>query len=82
VSELTRRQFVKCITAVGIACTIGFSSFLRGRGLNEKLQGGFVPNIVWVCSDDHSFQTIGAYGGRLKRLNPTPHIDRLAQETE
>jgi arylsulfatase A-like enzyme len=80
VSELTRRQFVKRTTAVGAACTIGFPSFLRGRGLYEKLQGGFVPNIVWVFSDDHSFQTIGAYGGRLKRLNPTPHIDRLAQE--
>jgi arylsulfatase A-like enzyme len=38
------------------------------------------PNIVWIFSDDHSFQTIGAYGGRLKGLNPTPNIDRLAKE--
>jgi arylsulfatase A-like enzyme len=38
------------------------------------------PNIVWIFSDDHSFQTIGAYGGRLKALNPTPNIDRLAKE--
>ncbi|MEM9160297.1 MAG: sulfatase [Verrucomicrobiota bacterium] len=38
------------------------------------------PNIVWIFSDDHSFQTIGAYGGRLQSLNPTPHIDRLAAE--
>ena len=41
-SELTRRQFIKRIAAVGTACTIGFPSFLRGRGLNEKLQVGFV----------------------------------------
>lgn len=38
------------------------------------------PNIVWIFSDDHSYQTIGAYGGRLQELNPTPHIDRLARE--
>ena len=38
------------------------------------------PNIVWIFSDDHSFQTIGAYGGRLKSLNPTPNIDKIANE--
>ena len=38
------------------------------------------PNIVWIFSDDHSYQTIGAYGGRLESLNPTPNIDRLANE--
>ena len=41
---------------------------------------GSRPNIVWIFSDDHSYQTIGAYGGRLESLNPTPHIDRLARE--
>tara|TARA_B110000879_G_scaffold64355_1_gene90554 strand:- start:8533 stop:10038 length:1506 start_codon:yes stop_codon:yes gene_type:complete len=38
------------------------------------------PNILWIFSDDHSFQTIGAYGGRYKELNPTPNIDRIAKE--
>lgn len=38
------------------------------------------PNIVWIFSDDHSYQTIGAYGGRFQTLNPTPNIDRLAKE--
>jgi len=38
------------------------------------------PNIVWIFSDDHTQQTIGAYGGRLESLNPTPNIDRLARE--
>ena len=36
------------------------------------------PNIIWIFTDDHSYQTIGAYGGRLQSLNPTPNIDRLA----
>ncbi|MHC4249574.1 MAG: sulfatase-like hydrolase/transferase [Planctomycetota bacterium] len=38
------------------------------------------PNIVWIFADDHAFQAIGAYGGRLKKLDPTPNIDRLAAQ--
>lgn len=38
------------------------------------------PNIVWIFSDDHSYQTIGGYGGRLQSLNPSPNIDRIAKE--
>ncbi|MFT6792195.1 MAG: hypothetical protein ACJAR1_000174 [Rubritalea sp.] len=38
------------------------------------------PNIIWIFSDDDSYQTIGAYGGRLQKLNMTPNIDRLAVE--
>lgn len=38
------------------------------------------PNIVWIFSDDHSYQTIGAYGGRLQSLNPSPNIDRIAKQ--
>ncbi len=40
------------------------------------------PNIVFIFSDDHSIQTIGAYGARLsefcRQQNVTPNIDRLA----
>lgn len=38
------------------------------------------PNIVFVFSDDHSPQAIGAYDGWLKELDPTPNIDRLASQ--
>ena len=38
------------------------------------------PNIIWIFSDDHSYQTIGAYESRFQYLNPTPNIDRLANE--
>ncbi|GAA3615099.1 sulfatase [Flavivirga amylovorans] len=31
-------------------------------------------------SDDHTSQAIGAYGGRLAALNPTPTIDAIASE--
>lgn len=40
------------------------------------------PNIVFIFSDDHSIQTIGAYGARLsefcKRQKVTPNLDKLA----
>jgi len=42
------------------------------------------PNIVFILSDDHSLQTIGAYGARLsefcKQQNVTPNLDRLAEQ--
>lgn len=41
-SKMSRRQFVKGSAAIGAASTLGFPSLLRGRGLNEKLQVGFI----------------------------------------
>ena len=38
------------------------------------------PNIVFVFSDDHATHAIGAYGGPLQRVNPTPNIDQLARQ--
>jgi arylsulfatase A-like enzyme len=38
------------------------------------------PNIIFVFTDDHATQAIGAYGDRLAPLDPTPNIDRLARE--
>jgi arylsulfatase A-like enzyme len=44
------------------------------------LQATDRPNILYIMSDDHAAHGIGAYGGRLAALNPTPNIDRLARE--
>lgn len=35
------------------------------------------PNILIIVSDDHAYQTIGAYGSRFMK---TPAIDRIAKE--
>lgn len=48
-----------------------------GAGLAPDSQK---PNILFIFSDDHSTQTIGAYNGRHAPLNPTPNIDRIAEE--
>ena len=38
------------------------------------------PNILFIFTDDHAPHAIGAYGGWLKGVNPTPNIDRLASQ--
>ncbi|MEP3833611.1 MAG: acetylglucosamine-6-sulfatase, partial [Rhodopirellula bahusiensis] len=32
------------------------------------------PNIVFIMSDDHTSQAVGAYGSRLAYLDPTPNL--------
>ena len=48
----------------------------------EKNQSNIIdkPNIIFIMSDDHTSQAIGAYKSRLSVLNPTPTIDRLSKE--
>ncbi|MGV3559918.1 sulfatase family protein [Larkinella arboricola] len=35
------------------------------------------PNVIFIFSDDHAYQAIGAYGSKLAK---TPNIDRIARE--
>ena len=35
------------------------------------------PNIIFILSDDHAYQAIGAYGNKIAK---TPNIDRIAKE--
>lgn len=35
-------------------------------------------NIVYIMTDDHSYQTLSAYGSAVSKLAPTPNLDRLA----
>jgi len=45
------------------------------EGCSASAQGP--PNILFIFSDDHACQAIGAYGSRINR---TPSIDRIARE--
>ncbi|SVE51191.1 uncharacterized protein METZ01_LOCUS504045 [marine metagenome] len=38
------------------------------------------PNVVFIFSDDHSYEAVSAYGGRLSKVAPTPNLDRIAKE--
>ncbi|MEZ6138775.1 MAG: sulfatase-like hydrolase/transferase [Pirellulaceae bacterium] len=41
------------------------------------VDAGKQPNILFVFSDDHALQAIGAYGSKI---NQTPNLDRIAKE--
>lgn len=54
-----------------ISCgVVGFP--LSGVGASSSR-----PNIVFIFSDDHALQAIGAYGSKI---NHTPNMDRLARD--
>ncbi|NIJ55825.1 sulfatase family protein [Dyadobacter arcticus] len=51
-----------------LLCITAFSSFAQTPQR---------PNIIFIFSDDHAYQGIGAYGNKIVK---TPHIDRIARE--
>ena len=53
------------------------STIISGTAFAEEAKK---PNILFIMSDDHAAHAIGAYGGRLAALNPTPTLDQLAKE--
>lgn len=48
-----------------------------GQPPKKEAQKSKRPNIIFILSDDHAFQAISAYGGKLVQ---TPNIDRIARE--
>lgn len=57
-------------TLIPITCAL---ASLAGLAAADKR-----PNILFIFTDDHSPNAIGAYNRWLKSVNPTPQIDRLA----
>ncbi len=49
-------------------------------GTSQTVEAQKPLNIIHIMTDDHSYQTISAYGHALGRLAPTPNLDRLAAE--
>lgn len=59
-----------------LSASLGMLSSALGIEPKELMKP---PNILFIMSDDHTTQAIGAYGSRLATLNPTPNIDALAK---
>jgi arylsulfatase A-like enzyme len=74
--NMNRREVIRLgagATALGaMAPLFGFPLL---EGCAPASQGP--PNILFIFSDDHACQAIGAYGSRI---NHTPNIDRIARE--
>lgn len=47
---------------------------------NPKTAKAQKLNILYIMTDDHAAHAFGNYGGRLAKLNPTPNLDKLANE--
>ncbi len=60
--------------SLSIPSAIGIVSCTEKQGREEK------PNILFIITDDHALQAIGAYNHPFTKLAPTPNIDRLAKE--
>jgi len=58
---------------------LGFVAVLAvlARGAGCAPEAAPRPNIIFIFTDDHGAQAIGAYGSQI---NETPNIDRLARE--
>lgn len=47
------------------------------RAQEASAQQAKRPNILFIFTDDHAYQSIGAYGSKI---NKTPNIDRIARD--
>lgn len=73
---MKRRDFIKLISAVGIASlTGGCLSGTAATSLSKAADAG-KPNFLFILSDDCTFRDIGCYGGQAH----TPNINQLAKD--
>jgi len=75
---LSRRNFLRLAGAACLGTAVGTGLAPAQAASRQR------PNILFVFSDDHSFQTIGVYDSHLsafcRQQAVTPNIDRLADE--
>ena len=71
---MNRRAFLKTLGAAATALSL--ESLARAAQTAPAPKSG-LPNILFIFTDDHAVQSIGAYGSKI---NQTPHVDRLAKE--
>jgi len=74
--DQTRRQFLKNIgmASAGLAMASAMPGCPKTRLTTPSSKK---PNIVFIFTDDHAVQSIGAYGSKI---NKTPNLDRIAKE--
>ncbi|MEM9828583.1 MAG: sulfatase-like hydrolase/transferase, partial [Planctomycetota bacterium] len=75
---MMQRRF-SCIGQVLLVRLVVLFACFAWAGPSHSVAGD-KPNILFIMSDDHAAHGIGAYGGRLAKLSPTPTLDRLAAE--
>jgi arylsulfatase A-like enzyme len=56
---------------------IGICAFMLLNSCQFKQESGKRPNILFIMTDDHSYQTLSAYNDKLIK---TPNLDRIADD--
>lgn len=59
-----------------IILTILFSAFSSYQ-MHDRAKPASRPNILFIMTDDHAYQAMSCYNGKL---NQTPNIDRIAKD--
>ena len=57
-----------------VTCAVASSAPLAAAPAQESGPKGSRPNILFIFSDDHATDAIGAYGGRLAEVDPTASV--------
>ena len=81
--KTVRRNLSWIIKSIGAGSVTIIAIVVGLKATSAKLHNPIYnrqPNIIFIMSDDHGYQAIGAYNDRFKNINPTPQIDRLAKE--
>ncbi len=77
-NKLNRRQFLQVSVAPGIAMALGSSKNSPGaQKSSKKSTKSKRPNILWICTDQQRWDTIGALGNNCIH---TLNIDRIVNE--
>ncbi|TYA65930.1 sulfatase family protein [Seonamhaeicola marinus] len=67
---MIKKLLILSLTSIVLSC----------GGNGEKSEQPQKPNVIFIMSDDHTSQAFGIYGSRLASLNPTPTLDKIANE--
>jgi len=73
--NLTRRQFLQAAGVAAAGLALAGSPALAADHPVSQAEGQ--PNILWICTDQQRYDTIGCLGNKYIR---TPNIDRLVSE--
>lgn len=68
---------MKITIAITVSCLCIFGTAFK---TTAQVQADQRPNILWIFTDDHAFQSIGTYGERFASMNLTPNLDSIAAQ--
>ena len=73
-------MYLKNLSKLAVCSLVGSTAVPLSSCTSEAEKDKKPLNIIYIMSDDHTSQAIGAYNSRLASLNPTPTIDAMAKE--